>query len=78
MKILAPLRQDTIVFVLVQILVEEVIPEQEVCYMQAKVKQTSSSQIILYFCYIHSLQFKLESHALFGSRPEFDQSELVF
>ena len=47
MKILAPSRQDTIVFVLVQILVEEVIPEQEVCYMQAKVRQTSSSQIIV-------------------------------
>ena len=37
-----PLRQDTTIFALVQILVEVVFPEQEVRYIQATVKQTSA------------------------------------
>ena len=37
-----PLRQDTTIFALVQILVEVVVPEQEVQYMQATIKQTSA------------------------------------
>ena len=35
-----PLRHDTIIFALVQVLIEIVFPEQELRYMQATIKQT--------------------------------------
>ena len=37
-----PLRQDTTIFALVQVLVEVVFPEQEIRYIQATIKQTST------------------------------------
>ena len=37
-----PLRHDTTIFALVQILVEVVFPEQEIRYIQATIKQTAA------------------------------------
>ena len=62
MKILAPLRQDTIVFVLVQILVEEVIPEQEVCYMQAK----SGKQVHPNYCAAAAMDYIFATYTAFS------------
>ena len=62
-----PLRQDTIVFVLVQILVEEQSRKFATCELksskQVHPKFLCSISNGLHYCYIHSLQFKLESHA---------------
>ena len=60
-----PLRHDTTIFALVQILVEVVFPEQEIRYIQATIKQTAA-YLSQNMSYQNSFKRSLTQYRLFA------------